>query len=78
VTARRVTPIRRGHPLLRGALANGGAAERGWVSTLRRRAEVAAQLCQLAQLRRQGLLTPAECDAATSRLLSLADGRRRS
>ena len=75
MTARGMALPRRGHPLLRGALANGRMAEGRWVSTLRRRAELTAQLCQLAQLRQQGLLTAAECDAATARLLSLADSR---
>lgn len=51
--------VRRGHPLLRGALA-GRAAPAG---------ELAALLGQLVHLRQQGLLTHEECEAARSRLL---------
>ena len=76
MTARGTELSRRGHPLLRGALSSlGGPARRGFRS-LRIRAELAAQLCQLAQLRREGLLTAAESDAATARLLSLDRARR--
>lgn len=77
MSARDAELTRRGHPLLRGALSAGhGGPVRRAVRTLRVRAELAAQLYQLAQLRREGLLTAAESDAATARLLGVDRARR--
>jgi hypothetical protein len=63
--------------LLRGVLSGRGLPAQRMVGSLRLRAELTARLCQLAQLRRQGLLTAAESGAAMARLLGLDRARRK-